>query len=76
MSYLINYINGVLFIHFSEMVQKANIVIFNAQKQEIKSLSVQQIDFVKLKINLSKGNYKVKVTEGGSILMKSLIVNK
>jgi hypothetical protein len=76
MFYLINYINGTLFIHFSEMIQNASIEIFNSQKQVIKSFLIHHKDFAKFEIDLPKGNYKIKVIEKDTVHVKSIIVNK
>jgi hypothetical protein len=60
MFYLINYINGTLFIHFSEMIQNASIEIFNSQKQVIKSFLIHHKDFAKFEIDFQKETTRLK----------------
>ena len=74
MSFIINYMNNHLMIHFSSIIEKANVQILNENSLEIKSFRIINQDFANFNLPLEKGNYQVKIVEKNSESLKSIIV--
>ncbi len=75
MSFIINYMNHHLMIHFSHIVEKAHVEIIAENNQEIESFTIRNQEFVNFDLPLEKGNYHIKIVEGSEENIKSIIVN-
>jgi len=75
MSFIINYMNKHLMIHFSHIVEKAGVEIISDDNSEVDSFSIRNQDFINHYLPLEKGNYQVKIIEGDDENIKSIIVN-
>lgn len=75
MSFIINYINQHLMIHFSHIVFKAYVRILTENNQEVESFQIKNQEFANFNVPLEKGNYLVKIVEGKEEIIKSIIVN-
>jgi len=76
MSFIINYINRHLMIHFSDIMNSAEIIITNDDSSElIKKVYVENKEFVNLKLNLKKGCYNIRIVSKTEENTKSIIVN-
>lgn len=75
MSFIINYINQHLMIHFSHIVEMASVEVIAENSQEVKSFQIKNQEFVNFNMPLEKGNYTVKIVKGKEEIIKSIIVN-
>lgn len=75
MSFIISYIHSQLMIHFSYVVDKADVVILNSENVQLNSFLINNQDFVNLKLPLNQGIYHVKVVEQEKETIKTIIVN-
>lgn len=75
MSFIINYMNKQLMIHFSDIVVDGKIQILNIDNEILKVFPIQNKEFVNLYFPLEDGIYHIKISEGRTENMKSIIVN-
>ncbi len=62
-------------IHFSDIINHANIIISNEKENTIiNEFSIKNKDFINLKLSLNSGNYQIKIIQKEEELLKSIIV--
>ena len=62
-------------IHFSDIINHANIIISNEKENTIiNEFSIDNKDFINLKLSLDSGNYQIKIIQKEEELLKSIIV--
>ncbi len=75
MSFIINYTNKQLMIHFSHIVEKVGVEIIADDNSEVDSFSIDNQEFINYYLPLDKGNYQIKIIEGSNEYVKLIIVN-